>query len=83
MNAQLEVHMFPCLSDNYGFLIHDSVENLTLQLIHQMKVNRGCIESKGLAVNSYYQYTSSLDHAGAISSSRKKQIAQSLDQLKI
>ena len=25
----LEVHMFPCLSDNYGFLIHDHVNNLT------------------------------------------------------
>ena len=32
MNAQLEVHMFPCLSDNYGVLIHDSVENLTASI---------------------------------------------------
>ena len=26
---RLEVHMFPCLSDNYGFLIHDHTNNLT------------------------------------------------------
>ena len=32
MSAQLEVHMFPCLSDNYGFLIHDPVENLTASI---------------------------------------------------
>ena len=49
MNAQLEVHMFPCLSDNYGFLIHDSVENLTASIdTPDVSVNRGCIESKGL-----------------------------------
>ena len=27
--AKLEVHQFPCLSDNYGYLIHDSENNLT------------------------------------------------------
>ena len=26
---QLIVHMFPCLSDNYGYLIHDAKHNLT------------------------------------------------------
>jgi hydroxyacylglutathione hydrolase len=25
----LEIYMFPCLADNYGFLIHDSCEDLT------------------------------------------------------
>jgi hydroxyacylglutathione hydrolase len=25
----LEIHMFPCLADNYGFLIHDSRKDLT------------------------------------------------------
>ena len=27
--SQLQIHMFPCLSDNYGFLLHDSDNNLT------------------------------------------------------
>jgi len=26
---QLDIHMFPCLSDNYGFLLHDKKYNLT------------------------------------------------------
>ena len=25
----LEIHMFACLSDNYGFLIHDPVHKIT------------------------------------------------------
>ena len=25
----LEIHQFPCLSDNYGFLVHNSVTNET------------------------------------------------------
>ncbi len=29
MTADLEVHMFPCLSDNYGFLVHDPENDLT------------------------------------------------------
>ena len=27
--AKLQVHQFPCLSDNYGYLIHDSESNMT------------------------------------------------------
>ena len=29
MTSKLEIHMFPCLSDNYGFLIHDTDNDLT------------------------------------------------------
>lgn len=25
----LEVHMFPCLEDNYGFLVHDASAGVT------------------------------------------------------
>ena len=27
--STLEIHQFPCLSDNYGFLIHDKKNDLT------------------------------------------------------
>lgn len=30
--AQLEIHQFPCLSDNYGVLIHDPSENVTASI---------------------------------------------------
>lgn len=29
MTADLEIHMFPCLTDNYGFLVHDPRNDLT------------------------------------------------------
>ena len=40
--ASIEVHMFPCLQDNYGFLLHDEETGVTaavdtpevLSLIH-------------------------------------------------
>jgi len=30
--STLEVYQFPCLNDNYGYLIHDSVNNLTASI---------------------------------------------------
>lgn len=30
--AQLEIHQFPCLSDNYGVLVHDSEANVTASI---------------------------------------------------
>ena len=32
MSDRLEVFMFPCLSDNYGYLIHDPIQNLTASI---------------------------------------------------
>ncbi len=28
----LEIHQFPCLSDNYGFLVHDPDSNETVAI---------------------------------------------------
>jgi hydroxyacylglutathione hydrolase len=28
--ARLEIHQFPCLSDNYGFLVHDADHDVTM-----------------------------------------------------
>jgi len=53
MNAQLEVHMFPCLSDNYGFLIHDSEENLRNKLrIPAINLNQQILVSEQLEQTS-------------------------------
>ena len=30
--ANLEIHQFPCLSDNYGVLIHDAENNVTASI---------------------------------------------------
>ncbi|MEO1282893.1 MAG: hydroxyacylglutathione hydrolase, partial [Pseudomonadota bacterium] len=30
--SQLEIHQFPCLSDNYGVLIHDPEQNVTASI---------------------------------------------------
>ena len=29
ISTPLEIYQFPCLSDNYGYLVHDSANNLT------------------------------------------------------
>ncbi|RTL60536.1 MAG: MBL fold metallo-hydrolase, partial [Hyphomicrobiales bacterium] len=30
--SKLEIHQFPCLSDNFGVLIHDAASNLTASI---------------------------------------------------
>ena len=65
MNAQLEVHMFPCLSDNYGFLIHDSEENLTASIdTPDVDAIEDALNQKGWElthiINTHHHY----DHAG-------------------
>ena len=67
MNAQLEVHMFPCLSDNYGFLIHDSVENLTASIdTPDVSAIEDALNQKGWElthiINTHHHY----DHTGGI-----------------
>ncbi len=73
MNAQLEVHMFPCLSDNYGFLIHDSVENLTASIdTPDVSAIEDALNQKGWElthiINTHHHY----DHAGGNLELKKK-----------
>ena len=73
MSDRLEVFMFPCLSDNYGFLIHDPIEGLTASIdTPEVPVIEEAINQKGWAlthiINTHHHY----DHAGGNLELKKK-----------
>lgn len=61
----LEVHMFPCLSDNYGFLIHDGQANVTA-VIDTPEVGpiNAALAEKGWRLTHILNTHHHFDHAG-------------------
>ena len=61
----LEVYQFPCLSDNYGYLIHDTVNNLTatIDTPEVGPINRA-LEQKGWTLTHILNTHHHFDHAG-------------------
>lgn len=62
---QLEVHQFPCLSDNYGYLIHDSANDLTaaIDTPEVAPINKA-LEEKGWTLTHILNTHHHPDHAG-------------------
>tara|TARA_B100000700_G_scaffold103724_1_gene117122 strand:+ start:503 stop:1282 length:780 start_codon:yes stop_codon:yes gene_type:complete len=63
--ASLETHMFPCLSDNYGFLIHDPIHEITATIdTPEVTAIQNALEEKNWSlthiINTHHHY----DHAG-------------------
>ena len=61
----LETHMFPCLSDNYGFLIHDPIHEITATIdTPEVTAIQNALEKKNWSlthiINTHHHY----DHAG-------------------
>ena len=73
MNDRLEVFMFPCLSDNYGYLIHDPIKNLTASIdtpdVHAIEeaLNQNDWVLNYI-INTHHHY----DHAGGNLELKKK-----------
>ena len=63
--SKLEVHQFPCLSDNYGYLIHDSVNDLTaaIDTPEVAPLNRA-LEDKGWKLTHILNTHHHFDHSG-------------------
>ena len=62
---KLEVHLFPCLSDNYGFLIHDASHDLTATIdTPEVKPIMHELESKGWHLTHILNTHHHWDHAG-------------------
>ena len=85
---RLEVHMFPCLSDNYGFLIHDHVNNLTatIDTPEVTAIEKALNENNWSLthiINTHHHY----DHAGGNLELKKKTgctiIGPAVDQSRI
>ena len=61
----LEVHMFPCLSDNYGFLIHDAEANVTAVIdTPEVAPINAALEEKGWQLTHILNTHHHFDHAG-------------------
>lgn len=73
MSDRLEVFMFPCLSDNYGYLIHDPILNLTASIdtpdVHAIEeaLSQNNWELDYI-INTHHHY----DHAGGNLELKKK-----------
>lgn len=73
MSDRLEVFMFPCLSDNYGYLIHDPIQDLTASIdtpdVHAIEeaLNQNDWELNYI-INTHHHY----DHAGGNLELKKK-----------
>lgn len=63
--SKLEVHQFPCLSDNYGYLIHDSEHGVTaaIDTPEAVPINRA-LEEKGWTLTHILNTHHHFDHAG-------------------
>ncbi len=61
----LEVHMFPCLSDNYGFLIHDPEGDVTAVIdTPEVAPINAALEEKGWKLTHILNTHHHFDHAG-------------------
>lgn len=63
--SKLEIQQFPCLSDNYGYLIHDNEHNLTaaIDTPEAGPINR-VLEEKGWTLTHILNTHHHFDHAG-------------------
>ena len=63
--ATLDIHMFPCLSDNYGVLIHDCRNNLTASIdAPQASAVRQALADKGWTLTHILTTHYHADHTG-------------------
>ena len=61
----LEVHMFPCLSDNYGFLIHDPDSGSTAVIdTPEVEAINAALAEKGWSLSHILNTHHHFDHAG-------------------
>ncbi len=61
----LEVHMFPCLSDNYGYLLHDTEADLTACIdTPEVGPIEAALEQKGWRLTHILNTHHHFDHAG-------------------
>lgn len=62
----LQVHQFPCLSDNYGFLIHEPASGLTATVdTPEADAINAALTEKGWKLTHIFNTHHHFDHAGA------------------
>lgn len=69
----IEVYQFPCLSDNYGYLIHDPVENVTATIdTPEVGPINAALEEKGWQLTHILNTHHHFDHAGGNEALKKQ-----------
>ena len=65
MDLMLQIHQFPCLEDNYGFLVHDPVsgETTTIDTPEAARILAEA-EAKGWKITQIWNTHWHPDHAG-------------------
>ncbi len=70
---KIEIHMFPCLSDNYGFLLHDRDNNLTATVdTPDVAAIENALTDKNWALTHIFNTHHHWDHAGGNLELKKK-----------
>jgi hydroxyacylglutathione hydrolase len=63
--STLEIEMFPCLSDNYGFLIHDDEQGLTASIdTPDVPAIEAALERRSWRLTHVFNTHHHMDHAG-------------------
>ena len=71
--SRLEVHQFPCLSDNYGYLVHDPDSGLTATIdTPEVEPIHAALDARGWKLNFIFNTHHHDDHAGGKSKKRRK-----------
>lgn len=61
----LEVHQFPCLDDNYGYLVHDPISGLTATIdTPEVESISDALKEKGWSLDFIFNTHHHQDHAG-------------------
>jgi len=61
----IEIHQFPCLSDNYGYLIHDAESGATAAIdTPSAEAIQAALEAKGWTLTHIFNTHHHADHAG-------------------
>ena len=64
-NAKIDVHMFPCLEDNYGYLVHDPVSGATATVdTPEVEPIERALRETGWQLTHIFNTHHHFDHAG-------------------
>lgn len=64
-NSDLEVHQFGCLSDNYGYLVHDAASGITIAIdTPEVAPILNTLDEKGWTLTHIFNTHHHYDHAG-------------------
>ncbi|PKQ02411.1 MAG: hydroxyacylglutathione hydrolase [Alphaproteobacteria bacterium HGW-Alphaproteobacteria-12] len=71
--AKLEIHQFPCLNDNYGYLVHEPVSGATAAIdTPEVKPILAALKEKGWTLTHILNTHHHFDHAGGNTELKEK-----------